>query len=67
MFERIDIYDVDTRSWELSPVTMPVPRHGHYPILYEGGVLVVGGGEKKGFAVSNSVTYLPLSNILGVA
>ena len=50
---------MDTRSWKLSPITMPVPHHGHYPILYKGAMLVVGDGEKKGFAVLDSITYLP--------
>ena len=42
---------------------MPVPRHGIYPLIVGDNVILAGGGLKKGFGVSNTVTFIALDDI----
>lgn len=36
---RIDVYVRETGEWLLSDFSMPVPRHGIYPVLLDGDVI----------------------------
>lgn len=50
-YSRVDIYDPLTRHWRLGP-PLRTGRHGIFPVLEDGRLLVVGGGERAGEGTS---------------
>lgn len=56
-YARVDVYDPRTNRWRSGPPLL-VPRHGIYPVTYEGRIIVAGGGASAGHAVSNVVEVL---------
>ncbi len=54
VYDRVDVYDPATDTWRLE-AEMPTPRHGIYPLLFEGRVFVVAGGKSAGFAKDDTV------------
>ncbi|MCB0309966.1 MAG: IPT/TIG domain-containing protein [Bdellovibrionales bacterium] len=52
VYSRVDVYDPLSRSWRLE-TAMPAPRHGIFPLLYDDGILIAGGGSSAGHSQSN--------------
>ncbi len=52
VYDRVDVYDPSENTWRLD-TPMPNPRHGIFPIFYEGRVLVAAGGVKAGSSKSD--------------
>lgn len=46
-YARVDIYDPRTNRWRAGP-KLPTARHGIFPVLYEGQIVVAGGGDVAG-------------------
>jgi N-acetylneuraminic acid mutarotase len=47
VYDRVDVYDPVHKSWRLE-TAMPNPRHGSYPVLYEGKIYLAGGAAAAG-------------------
>jgi N-acetylneuraminic acid mutarotase len=58
VYDRVDIYNPATNKWRLG-TPMPTARHGIFPLLYNGGIYVAGGGVHS--ENSNSVILEILS------
>lgn len=43
VYARVDVYDPTTNTWRRE-ADMPNPRHGIFPVLYQGHVFLPGGG-----------------------
>lgn len=43
VYARVDVYKPATNTWRLE-APMPNPRHGVFPVLYQGHVFLAGGG-----------------------
>ena len=43
VYDRVDVYDVLTNTWRRE-AAMPNPRHGIFPVLFQGYVFLAGGG-----------------------
>lgn len=50
-YDRVDIYDPRTRTWRRGP-DLPTARHGIFPVLDAGRILVAGGGTEAGHSAS---------------
>ena len=53
VYDRVDVYDPQTNTWRLE-APMTHPRHGLDPVVFQGRVLLPGGGLQAGFGNSNS-------------
>jgi N-acetylneuraminic acid mutarotase len=53
VYDRVDVYDPLANSWR-SEAPMPHPRHGIYPVLYQGHVFLAGGGAQAGTSRSSA-------------
>jgi N-acetylneuraminic acid mutarotase/glucose/arabinose dehydrogenase len=51
VYARVDVYRPSTNTWR-SERAMPNPRHGVFPVLYQGHVFLAGGGTQTGNAQS---------------
>ena len=58
VYDRVDVYNPSTNTWRTETV-MPTPRHGVFPILYQGRVYVAGGGVVAGFSLVERARGLP--------
>ena len=47
VYDRVDVYNPVTNTWRLE-APMPNPRHGIYPVLFQGRMFVAGGGVVAG-------------------
>jgi N-acetylneuraminic acid mutarotase len=54
VYDRVDVYDPLANSWR-AEAKMPNPRHGIFPVLYQGHVFLAGGGTRS--ANSQSVLF----------
>jgi len=45
VYDRVDVFDPVANSWR-SEAPMPSPRHGIFPVLYQGHVFLAGGGTR---------------------
>ena len=45
VYDRVDVYRPATNTWRLE-ADMPNPRHGIFPVLYQGHVFLAGGGTQ---------------------
>ncbi len=54
VYARVDVYDPVANSWR-SEQPMPNPRHGIFPVLYQGHVFLAGGGAQA--ANSQSIVF----------
>jgi len=52
VYSRVDIYNPSTNSWR-SGKNMPLPRHGIYPLLYQGKLYIGGGGIHHGYSTTD--------------
>ncbi len=44
VFERIDLFLVDSEEWVLSQQVLQTPRHGIFPVLLDDGTIIIAGG-----------------------
>jgi N-acetylneuraminic acid mutarotase/glucose/arabinose dehydrogenase len=51
VYDRVDVYRPATNTWRLE-APMPSPRHGIYPVLFQGHMLLAGGGTQSAFSQS---------------
>jgi len=51
VYSRVDVYDPATNTWRLE-APLPTARHGIYPVVERGRILVAGGGTNAGFSSS---------------
>lgn len=57
VYNRVDIYNPATNTWRTG-TTMPVAKHGIFPLLTGNRITVAGGGVQAGFSSSATVeTY----------
>lgn len=54
VYDRVDVYNPVTNTWRLE-APMPTPRHGIFPVLFQGRMFLAGGGVIA--ANSQSVTF----------
>ena len=47
VYDRVDVYRPTTNAWR-SERSMPNPRHGIFPVLYQGHIFLAGGGAQAG-------------------
>src|SRR5262245_11037283 len=47
VYDRVDVYDPVANAWR-SEARMPNPRHGIFPVLYQGHIFLAGGGTHAG-------------------
>lgn len=52
-FDRVDVYDPLTCTWRVDR-NMPHPRHGVFPVLYQGLIYLPGGGPTAGSSWSST-------------
>jgi glucose/arabinose dehydrogenase/N-acetylneuraminic acid mutarotase len=52
VYDRVDVYDPLANTWRLE-APMPTPRHGIFPVLWQGKILLPGGGVVAGFSSSD--------------
>lgn len=53
IFETVEIYNPITRTWREGP-PMPQGLHGHFPVVYNDTIYVMGGGRTLGRWVSDT-------------
>jgi N-acetylneuraminic acid mutarotase len=51
VYDRVDVYDPVDNTWR-AEAPMPLPRHGVFPVLFEGRIFLPGGGTVSGFSQS---------------
>ncbi|RKY22195.1 MAG: hypothetical protein DRQ55_01820 [Planctomycetota bacterium] len=51
VYDRVDVFSPDLGSWRLDQ-PMILPRHGTFPVLFQGRVFLPGGGTAAGFSQS---------------
>jgi len=51
VYNRVDVYNPVSRTWRLD-TPMPTARHGIFPVVANGSILVAGGGLHSGHASS---------------
>lgn len=57
VYQRVDVYDPVRNTWRLA-TPMPTARHGIFPVLHAGRIVVAGGGVQAGGSASTVVeTY----------
>lgn len=54
VYDRVDVYNPVTNSWR-SEAKMPNPRHGIFPVLFQGHMFLPGGGTQA--ANSQSILF----------
>ncbi len=52
VYDRVDVYDPETNTWRLE-APMQVPRHGIDAVVFQGRILLPGGGTNAGFSSSS--------------
>jgi N-acetylneuraminic acid mutarotase len=52
VYDRVDLYDPVANSWR-TETPMATPRHGSFPVLFEGRILLPAGAEVAGHAQSD--------------
>lgn len=52
VYGRVDVYRPATNTWRLE-TPMPNPRHGIFPVLYQGHMFLAGGGTQAANSQSN--------------
>jgi hypothetical protein len=57
VYARVDIYDATRNRWRAGPPLLTA-RHGAFPVVHEGRLLVAGGGESAGYAATSSFEVL---------
>lgn len=57
VYDRVDIYNPMSRKWRLGP-PLRTPRHGIFPVLDDGRILIAGGGTRAAWSVSDVVEVL---------
>lgn len=57
VYDRVDVYDPSTNTWRLE-ARIPTPRHGLFPVLYQGDIYLAGGGIVAGFSASDVLEVL---------
>jgi len=57
VYARVDIYDPKRNRWRVGPA-LTTARHGTFPVLHEGRLLLAGGGESAGYSATSSVEVL---------
>ncbi len=56
-YDRVDIYDPVARRWRAGPPRRS-GRHGIFPVLDDGRILIAGGGDRAGHSMTTSVEVL---------
>ncbi len=57
VYARVDIYDPKQNRWREGP-TLTTARHGAFPVLHEGRLLLAGGGVTAGHSATSIVEVL---------
>ena len=57
VYSRVDIYNPGSNSWRRGP-DLPTARHGIFPLVDAGQIIVAGGGRQSGLGASNIVEIL---------
>src|SRR5260370_22623653 len=52
VYKRVDVYNPVSQTWRLE-TPMPTARHGIFPVVGDGKILVAGGGVHSGSSSSN--------------
>ena len=52
VYNRVDVYNPASKTWRLE-TPMPTARHGIFPVVANGKILVAGGGVHSGHSSSN--------------
>jgi N-acetylneuraminic acid mutarotase len=52
VYKRVDVYNPVSQTWRLE-TPMPTARHGIFPVVGDGKILVAGGGVHSGYSSSN--------------
>jgi hypothetical protein len=52
VYNRVDVYNPVSRTWRLE-TPMPTARHGIFPVVADGEILVAGGGNHSSISASN--------------
>ena len=52
VYDRVDVYNPATNTWRLE-TKLPTPRHGIFPLAYDGKIWVAGGGTSAGHSQSD--------------
>src|SRR5260370_14504664 len=52
VYKRVDVYNPVSETWRLE-TSMPTARHGIFPVVGDGKILVAGGGVHSGYSSSN--------------
>jgi N-acetylneuraminic acid mutarotase len=52
VYDRVDVYDPVANTWR-AEAKMINPRHGLFPVLFQGHIFLAGGGTQSGFSQSN--------------
>jgi N-acetylneuraminic acid mutarotase len=47
VYDRVDVYRPSTNAWR-QEAPMPFPRHGIFPVLFQGHMFLAGGGAMSG-------------------
>ncbi|HVS17607.1 MAG TPA: kelch repeat-containing protein, partial [Planctomycetota bacterium] len=53
VFDRVEVYDPALNTWRLEN-PLPTARHGVAPVLWQGEILLAGGGVVAGFSASTA-------------
>ena len=56
VYARVDVYDPVANTWRLE-ADMPNPRHGIFPVLFQGHMILAGGGLVAANSQSLVVDY----------
>jgi N-acetylneuraminic acid mutarotase len=54
VFDRVDVYDPVANSWRLE-ASIPTPRHGIFPVLFESRIFVAAGAKTAGNGQSSKL------------
>ena len=57
VYARVDIYDPQRNRWRVGPA-LTTARHGAFPVVHEGRLLLAGGGVTAGYSATSSVEVL---------
>jgi len=57
VYARVDVYDPELNTWRRE-ADLPTPRHGIYPIEFQGLIFVLGGGTNAGNSQSKVAEIL---------
>ena len=52
VYNRVDVYNPVAKTWRLE-TPMPTARHGIFPVVGNGKILVAGGGDRASISASN--------------